>query len=518
MIPRRSKTVELTGSGREAPAEAALVGEIDPDAPLAVALYFRRRTPAPPPGSAADFRRLTPTTREALARERMRTHTRAAARVAAFARAHGLAVRETDLTGRRMVLEAPAQRLVDIFGATVRLYSEGEQTYRARTGTLQIPQEIAPWTRAVVGFDQRPLLRRAAGDAASGLWPTEVATLYGIPLDRDVSQQCVGIIAMGGGFQRSDVTDALTRMGRAPPDIVERSVGGVSNQYGGGTEADQEIALDMQVLAGLLPRARILIYFADNKAEALADAISQALKDEYKPTVLSISWGSPEFYWTEPRRDVVCAALRDAVRLRVSVVVAAGDQLATSGMTDGKAHVWFPASSPYVLGCGGTSMTLAGSVIGTETVWNEPANAIGTGGGISDNYPVPDFQLTTALPPSFNDGRNGRGVPDVAALAAKSPGYRIVVGGSEMAKDGTSAATPLWAALIAMINAGRSTPIGLINPHLYAAPALMRPITTGDNKQNNIGYTARSGWSACTGLGVPRGAEIITALAAIPMA
>jgi kumamolisin len=515
----RSRHIELGGSARDVPERATLVGEVDPDAPLAVTLHFRRRTPAPPPGSAEDLRRLRPISRVALEHQRARTHARAAARIASFARAHGVSVRDVDLAGRRMVLEAPAKVLMEIFGAAARLYSDGAQTFRARSGVLQVPREIAPWTRAVVGFDQRPLLRRAADEASSGLWPTEVAALYGIPLDRDVSKECVGIIALGGGYQQSDLATALSRMGRAPPTVVEQSVGGATNQYGGGTRDDEEIALDLQVIAGLLPRARIVVYFTGNTAEALANAIDQAVRDKVNnPTVLSVSWGSAEFYWTAPRREVVCAALCDAARVRLSVVTAAGDQLATSGRTDGKAHVWFPASSPYVLGCGGTAVKLSGATIADETVWNEPADEIGTGGGVSDNYPVPDFQLGASLPPSVNDGHNGRGVPDVAALAAKSPGYRIVVGGAEIAKDGTSAATPLWAALIAMVNAERAAPIGLVTPHLYAAPSLMRAITTGDNRQNNIGYAAGPGWSACTGLGVPRGAQIIAALSAIPTA
>src|SRR6266851_1201800 len=145
--------------------------------------------------------------------------------------------------------------------------------------------------------------------------------------------------------------------------------------------------------------------------------------------------------------------------------------MATSFATD-----ILPLFKPRDIGC----MAPRGSAVGGETVWNE--GAIGTGGGISDNYPVPDFQLGVALPLSVNDGHKGRGVPDVAALAAKSPGYRIVVGGAEMAKDGTSAATPLWAALIAMANAERGAPLGLVAPHLYGAPTLMRPIITGDNR------------------------------------
>jgi kumamolisin len=419
-----------------------------------------------------------------------------------------------------MVLEAPAQLLMEIFGATVQLYRDGAQTFQARTGVLHIPREIAPWTRAVVGFDQRPLrplLRGASGEAADGLWPTQIAELHGIPLDRDVSHQCVGIIAMGGGYQTSDLAKALDRMERRPPTVVDVSVGGVTNQFSDGGRDDQEIALDLQVLAGLLPDARIAIYFTGNTAEALGNAIDQAVRDDVNhPKVLSISWGSPEFYWTAPRREVVCAALCDAARLGVSVVVAAGDQLATSGLTDGRAHVWFPASSPYVLGCGGTAVTLADSAVIGEAVWHD--GAIGTGGGISDCYPTADFQTGMGLPPSVNDGHQGRGVPDVAALASDMPGYRIVVGDTEITKDGTSAATPLWAALIAMANAARGSPLGLVTPRLYAAPELMRPIITGDNKQNGIGYDAREGWCACTGLGVPRGADIIAALSDVPVA
>jgi kumamolisin len=495
-----------------------LVGELDPQEPLVVAVHFRRRTPAPPPGSAEDLRRLMrPTTAGALRRQRERTHARAASRIAAFARARGILVRDIDFAGRRMTLEAPAGLLMDVFGATSRLYHDGSRTFRARTGVLHVPREIAPWVRAVVGFDRRPLLRPSAGEAAEGLWPTEVAALYGIPLDRDVSNQCVGIIAMGGGYQASDLADALARMGRRAPTVIDQSVGGAANQFGNSSRDDEEIALDLQIVAGLLPGARIVVYFTGNTAEALANAIDQAVRDDVnRPQVLSISWGSPEFFWTAPRREVVSAALCDAARLRVSVVAAAGDQLATSGMRDGKAHVWFPASSPYVLACGGTAMRLAGSAVASETVWNE--GAIGTGGGISDNYPVPDFQLDLTLPPSVNDKHQGRGVPDVAALAAQPPGYRIVVGGTEMAKNGTSAATPLWAALIAMANAERGAPIGLVTPHLYRARAVTREITVGDNRQNGIGYVAGAGWNACAGLGVPRGAEIISALSNVLVA
>jgi kumamolisin len=127
------------------------------------------------------------------------------------------------------------------------------------------------------------------------------------------------------------------------------------------------------------------------------------------------------------------AVLADAQRLRVSVVFAAGDQLATAGLTDGKAHVWFPASSPYALGCGGTARDGDATA---ETVWNDGSG--GTGGGISDVFPVPAYQSNLKLPPSVNDGAVRRGVPDVAGAAAGTPGYRVVLNGVDTVEDGTS--------------------------------------------------------------------------------
>lgn len=110
-----------------------------------------------------------------------------------------------------------------------------------------------------------------------------------------------------------------------------------------------------------------------------------------------------------------------------------------------------------------------------------------------------------------------RGVPDVAGPAAGSPGYRVVLNGAEVVKDGTSAVAPLWAALIAMANARRGSPLGFVNSMLYSDPSLFRAIVQGDNRVNGRGYDAGPDWNACAGLGVPKGADIIAALAAAPV-
>jgi kumamolisin len=519
--------VALAGSNRSEPEGAVVVGGVDPEQRIAVWLHLKRRSADKfQAGSAGDLARLSqPVTRQALATQRRRTDGRAAARIKKFAQANRLIVSDVDLAGRCVQLEGTARQMADIFGATLRIYDDGRRQFRARVGQLMVPVEIAPWTRAILGFDQRPQVKRVKRpletlegvEAAAGLWPTEIAALYGIPLTRDVSSVCVGIIALGGGYLPSDLATALDGMQRQAPVVIDQPVSGNGNHFGGGDLADEEIALDLQIIASLLPSAKVVVYFAGNTTQSLIGAIKQAVHDDVnKPQVLSVSWGSAETFWTAAARDAMQAVLADAVRLRVSVVFAAGDDLATAGLMDGKAHVWFPASSPYVLGCGGTSPIAGANGVISESVWNDGFN--GTGGGISDMFPVPDYQSKLTLPPSLNDGKTRRGVPDVAGAAARNPGYRIILNGQAVVKDGTSAVAPLWAALIAMANAQRASPLGFVNPALYSNPALFRSITQGNNRANGKGYDAGPGWNACTGMGVPMGAEIIAALAAVPVA
>jgi kumamolisin len=172
----------------------------------------------------------------------------------------------------------------------------------------------------------------------------------------------------------------------------------------------------------------------------------------------------------------------------------------------------FPASSPWIIGCGGTAICVNGNTIESESVWNDGDS--GGGGGISDLFPVPSFQQNTTLPPSVNDGQTRRGVPDVAGDAAPSTGYSIVVNGRTEVVGGTSAVAPLWAGLTALINEGATAPVGFFLPLLYANPTLLRQITLGDNipSSSDIGYTAGPGWNACTGLGVPDGESLYVAL------
>jgi kumamolisin len=103
----------------------------------------------------------------------------------------------------------------------------------------------------------------------------------------------------------------------------------------------------------------------------------------------------------------------------------------------------------------------------------------------------------------------GRGVPDVSGDADPVTGYQVRVDGKNMVIGGTSAVAPLWAGLIAVINAQLGRPVGFVQPALYRiGSSAFRDIATG----NNGGYQAASNWDACTGLGSPNGVALLKAL------
>jgi kumamolisin len=274
------------------------------------------------------------------------------------------------------------------------------------------------------------------------------------------------------------------------------------------------VMLDIEVAGAVAPDAKIVVYFAPNTDAGFLDAIHQAVMGKRnKPSVISISWGGPESTWTSQSLKSYNEALQSAAAAGVTVCVACGDNGSSDGVTDGKAHVDFPASSPYALACGGTHLVGSGGSITDEEVWNDLPDNGATGGGVSDTFPLPSWQNAAKVPPSVNPGnRKGRGLPDLAGDADPLTGYQVEVDGSNAVVGGTSAVAPLLAGLIALFNQALSSPVGYVNPDLYKklaiSPGAFRDVTRG----NNGAYQARPGWDACTGWGSPVGAAILRAL------
>lgn len=138
--------------------------------------------------------------------------------------------------------------------------------------------------------------------------------------------------------------------------------------------------------------------------------------------------------------------------------------------------------------------------------------------------PPPAWQ-SSFVPKSVNPGAGpGRTTPDVSADASANTGYLIVLGGKTLQEGGTSAASPLWASLIARMNATlpAGKRVGYVTPLLYknAGPSTTtvgaagcKDITSGNNSTATVGgYTAGAGYDAVTGWGTPDGAHLLAAL------
>ncbi len=513
----------IQGSHRTLPAGSTRVGSVPEDHVIEASIYLKPRDETSLARGLAGIAGIE-ARRHQLATERTTLYRNDMRAVADYATDHHLTV----------ILEAPARRLVRVagtpaaletaFGTQMAIYTANGTEFRHHETDIALPEDLHGRVESVLGLDSRAIAHtrivRPRAAQPGGIEPNRIGTLYDFPTGVDGTGVTIGLIELGGGFKSSDTKTAFTAMGLKAPRVLAVSVDGGRNKTG--SDADGEVALDIQVAGGLAPGAEIAVYFTPNTDAGFADAISQAVHDTTnKPSVISISWGGPESTWSQQGVATMNTALQDAVTLGVSVYVASGDSLATDGVTDGQAHVDFPASSPYAIGCGGTHIAASGSAISAEIVWNDSAaGGGGTGGGISDLFPVPSFQAGVRLPPSVNAGRVGRGVPDVAGDAAPGSGYLIVVDGKREVVGGTSAVAPLWAGLTALINQKAATPVGFLPDWLYpqaeAGAKLTIEITSGDNKAagSQIGYDAGPTWNACTGLGRPDGKALFAALTA----
>ena len=114
----------------------------------------------------------------------------------------------------------------------------------------------------------------------------------------------------------------------------------------------------------------------------------------------------------------------------------------------------------------------------------------------------------------------GRAIPDVAANADPSTGYKVLINGQSTVVGGTSASAPLWACLLTRMNASLGVRVGNFNALLYAkyGPAgVLRDITVGNNDTRGLlsgNFPAGPGWDAATGWGVPVGSKLLDALKA----
>jgi kumamolisin len=533
----------VAGSERHRVPAAERGHAADPTEQISVTVVLRRPAPAPQVEANA-----APLSREQFAEEHG-ADPEDVARVKSFAEQYGIAVGEVHRAARTVTLTGSAEALQRAFGASLYRYDSPAGEFRGREGDLTVPEDLSGVVVAVLGLDDRPQVRphfRAANAevphgahplVAAALTAPEVAALYDFPTDVNGAGQCIGIVEFGGGYHSSDVTSYFQSLNLPTPTVVSVGVDGATNAPGTAAnpnDADGEVALDIEVAGAVAPGAKLAVYFAPNTDRGFLDAVTRAVHDTTnKPSVISISWGGPENMWSLQTQNALNDAFHDAALLGVTVFAAAGDRgsadqppLGPDGKPnpayDGHAHVDFPASSPNVLACGGTHLEGSGGAITTETVWNDH-DGWATGGGVSDTFDVPTWQQGMGVPHSVNaGGRVGRGVPDVAGNADITTGYKITLYGKDEVFGGTSAVAPLWSGLMALVNQSAGRGLGYVTPQLYASAhdGAFREIKKGSNAIPAIapqpatrGYSAKTGWDACSGLGSPNGTAIRNLLA-----
>ena len=436
----------------------------------------------------------------------------------------GLRVTEADPESRLIIVEGTLSALTSVFGSSLELF-EGVDPfrpdpvrYRRHAGDVQLPAELDGVVRSVVGLDTQPVARpefyTPEGTPRRTYSPVELGQLYRFPPDADGTGQRLAVVSLGGSCHEQDLDDYFAGLGLAKPRITHIAVDGADTTppTGPATRFDLEMTLDLQISGALAPGAEILNYVTRNTGQGILLGLRAAVHASPPPTAINLSWGSPEITYSGQLALAMHDLFEDAAALGITVCAASGDTGSSGGMADGGPHVNYPASDPCVLACGGTTLIAdpATGTIHAETTWNTGA-ASATGGGVSGVFDLPEWQTTADVPTRSGSVETGRGVPDVAANADNNTGYRVLLGGNPICVGGTSAATPLWAALVCRLAQSLGRPLGLLQPLIYqdvradSVTAGFRDVVLGDNGA----YAARPGWDPNTGLGSPHGEELL---------
>lgn len=536
----------VANSNHPKPSGAQCVGSCDPAEHFDIVLILRRQAPEEfhqlVERLAANEPGAKPISREEY-EQRFGASVEDVKRVEQFASTHGLKVAHADPASRRVVLSGTVQQYNAAFGIDLQRFEhqvgQSKFHFRQPNGPVHLPDDVHDVVTAVVGLDNRakaqPHFRinhgaasdvkasdatirppiRAARAVGNSFTPLQLAELYDFP-PGDGKGQCIALVEMGGGYSNDDLSAYFKALGVGAPRVEAVSVDQANNAPTGDPNGpDAEVTLDIEIAGALAPAALIAVYFAPNSEAGFVDAVSAALHDsQRKPSVISISWGAPESTWSQQSLSALNDAMQTAVALGVTICAASGDSGSSDGVSDGADHVDFPASSPYALGCGGTHVVASGNRITNESVWGSSGgngDDGASGGGVSATFALPAWQkgLRIVRHSAGASALVRRGVPDVSADADPATGYVVRVAGTDTVVGGTSAVAPLWAALLARINATRGTSVGFVNAKLYAQSGAFNDVTSGSNGD----YSAGPGWDACTGLGTPVGSKVAAALA-----
>ena len=540
-----SPLVALQDSTRPLQSDARRLRDADPSAPVEVTVSLRG-----PQLPDADH---LPTA--TLSREQFETQFGArredVEKAVSVFEQYGLKVDEVSLRTRSMRISGTVASMENAFRPHLGMYKNKDQgEFRGREGEIQIPSELSGIVTGVFGLDERRVARRKAVHTATApavlskmtpLSPPDLQDHYNFPPGTGEGQQ-IAIAEFEGAYFQEDLVAYCKKYSLPLPKVTTVPVGFTPLtlpeiqklpplQRNDELGASIEVNMDVQIVAGLCPQAEIFVYFAPFTQKGWVDLLNRIITGTpAKPVSLSISWGLAEDApdWSAGALAAINERLQAAAMVGITVCVSSGDDGSGDELNDGRAHVDFPSSSPFVLSVGGTMLNGSAANLTEQAWWEAPGERTNkgggaSGGGVSVMFPRPKWQNVQVR--SVNTGGiDGRVLPDVAALAGP-PLYDLIFLGRDFPNSGTSASTPLWAALVARINANiaASKKQRFLPPLLYQSGANGKPrgevachdITAGQNAsypEPGVGYQASTGFDAVTGWGVPDGAQLLKSL------
>jgi kumamolisin len=379
-------------------------------------------------------------------------------------------------------------------------------TFYATLDEPRMPPQLAPAASSVSGLDNYRGARVLAV-RRGGLTPTDVLTFYNLKPLRDAgldgTGQTIVLPEIDDLPNLNDLNKFATEFGLPPFDsylTVKRDP-----NWGTPEKPQGETVLDLEILHEVAPQAKLVIYLSAADF-GHGDRAFDQMVTEHLGSIISESLGACEPDTSSGHRNAYAGIQDRAIAEGMSHLVASGDSGAYTCGEDQPPAGSFPSTLPTVTAVGGT--TVFESQQGTyfkEMAWGAALDESGSGGGASQFYAAPDYQkiVLNSL------GHGLRQVPDVAADADPSTGFHIVFGGQDGQVGGTSAATPLWAGTVALVNQDLIKKglreVGFANPALYwmgqnSSTLSAKPfhdVTTG----NNLAYDAGAGWDFATGWG-----------------
>ncbi|RPD63821.1 family S53 protease-like protein [Lentinus tigrinus ALCF2SS1-6] len=373
------------------------------------------------------------------------------------------------------------------------------------------------------GVFRNSTMGRRAGTAdpscAETMTPQCLQALYNIPTE-PATQSSNTMVVSSFVNSFASTADLSSFLSDFRPDMSSDTTFAVTTLDGGQNDESQpstEGSLDIQYTVGIATEVPTTFFTVGSNnggdLTGFLDLVNELISQDNPPTVFTTSFGFPEELVPEDLANNICNAYAQLGARGTSILFSSGD----SGVDDGQGGTCttfrptFPSGCPFV------------TVVGATQGVSPEVAADFSSGGFSNVFTQPDYQqdavgsylskLGDVNAGLFNTG--GRGFPDVSAAGVA---YQVNIGGEVQPVSGTSASTPLFASMVALLNdrliAGGQAPMGFLNPMLYSSGlTALDDVVQGSNPGcGTDGFPADQGWDPVTGLGTPDFAKFLTVL------